>query len=225
MVTKYGFSDKLGPVNYSSSEEVFLGKDFTTHKNYSEEIASEIDEEIKAMIEEAFERAEKILEENSEPLHRVAKALLEIETLDGEQFESLFKGDLTLDELVDQIRTEEKDIREKNAQEAAETELLLAEAAAAEAAAEEEAQRENMPEPYVDGRQRESYEDDASEDEDEYEEEDSEYEEDAEETYYEEDHAAEESTDDEGEASGTEEGVSEDEASKRDATDESQGRK
>ena len=52
MVTKYGFSDKLGPVNYSSSDEVFLGKDFSTRQAYSEETANEIDEEVKAIIEE-----------------------------------------------------------------------------------------------------------------------------------------------------------------------------
>ena len=61
MVTKYGFSEKLGPVNYASSDEVFLGKDFTTHKNYSEEVASEIDEEIRAIIEECYDKAKKIL--------------------------------------------------------------------------------------------------------------------------------------------------------------------
>jgi cell division protease FtsH len=127
MVTKYGFSEKLGPVNYSASDEVFLGKDFTTHKNYSEEIASEIDEEIKVLIEEAFVCAEKILSEHLDKLRDVANALLEVETLDGEQFEALYTGELTLDDLVEQIKNDEMDIQEKNAKEAAETELLLAE--------------------------------------------------------------------------------------------------
>ncbi|MDR1954254.1 MAG: ATP-dependent zinc metalloprotease FtsH [Clostridiales Family XIII bacterium] len=126
MVTKYGFSEKLGPVNYSQSDEVFLGKDFTTHKNYSEEVASAIDEEIKAIIEKAFLGAEKILEKNLEKLNIVAEALLEIETLDGEQFEALYSGKVSVEELAEQIRSEEQDIQEKNAQEAAETELLLA---------------------------------------------------------------------------------------------------
>jgi cell division protease FtsH len=127
MVTKYGFSEKLGPVNYSQSDEVFLGKDFTTHKNYSEEIASAIDEEIKAIIEEAFVGAEKILKKNLKKLKVVAEALLEIETLDGEQFEALYSGKVSVEELAEQIRTEEQDIQKKNEQEAAETELLLAE--------------------------------------------------------------------------------------------------
>ena len=74
MVTKYGFSEKLGPVNYSSSDEVFLGKDFSTRQNYSEETASEIDEEVKAIIEEAYEAAKTILSEHMEQLTAVAEA-------------------------------------------------------------------------------------------------------------------------------------------------------
>jgi cell division protease FtsH len=132
MVTKYGFSERLGPVNYSSSDEVFLGKDFTTHKNYSEEIASEIDEEIKVIIEAAFKTAQGILQANQEKLDMIAEALLEIETLDGDQFEGLYSGRINLQELVDQIKSEELTIAERNAQEAAETEQLLAEAEAAE---------------------------------------------------------------------------------------------
>ncbi len=71
MVTKYGFSEKLGPVNYSSADEVFLGKDFTSRQNLSEETANEIDGEIKAIIEEAYVAATKILEEHSEQLEAI----------------------------------------------------------------------------------------------------------------------------------------------------------
>jgi cell division protease FtsH len=142
MVTKYGFSDKLGPVSYSQEEEVFLGRDFTSHKNYSEEIASEIDEEIKALIEEAFVSAEEILTEYIGKLHTVANALLEIETLDGEQFEALFTDQVTVEGLIVQVKTEEDRISERNAIEAAETEQILAEAAAAAEAAEQEAELE-----------------------------------------------------------------------------------
>jgi len=138
MVTKYGFSDRLGPVNYSSQDEVFLGRDFTSHKVYSEEIASEIDIEIKAIIEEAFVRAEEILKNNDEKLHVVAKALLEIETLDGDQFEALFTGNLTVEKLAENVKHEEERISERNAIEAAEMEQIIAEAAAA-AEAEQEA--------------------------------------------------------------------------------------
>jgi cell division protease FtsH len=132
MVTKYGFSEKLGPVNYSASDEVFLGKDFTTHKNYSEEIASEIDEEIKSMIDDAFVAAEEILSTHLDKLHATANALLELETLDGEQFEALYNGKLTLEQLVEQVKEEEQVTRERNEQEAAETEMLLAEASVEE---------------------------------------------------------------------------------------------
>jgi cell division protease FtsH len=124
MVTKYGFSEKLGTVNYSSADEVFLGKDFSTRKNYSEEIASEIDEEIKRIVEEAFNEAEKILDENMDKLHVVSTALLEVETLDGEQFEALYKGEMTADELVSDVKQKEEEIKEANEKEAAESKRI-----------------------------------------------------------------------------------------------------
>lgn len=120
MVTKYGFSERLGPVNYSSSDEVFLGKDFSTRKNYSEEMASEIDEEIRTIIEDAFATAEKLLADNLDKLHTVAKTLLEIETLDGEQFEALFTGTKTSEQLIEEIHHLERALEEANALEAAE---------------------------------------------------------------------------------------------------------
>ncbi len=138
MVTKYGFSDKLGPVNYSSSDEVFLGKDFSTRQNYSEETASEIDEEVKNIVEACFEEAKAILSENLDKLSTVAEALLEIETLDGEQFELLYSGKMTAKELVDQVMEEEDQRREKNAAEAEEAAKRLKEQEEEEAAREEE---------------------------------------------------------------------------------------
>ncbi len=128
MVTKYGFSEKLGPINYSSTDEVFLGNDYQTKKNYSEEIAREIDDEIRVIIEDAFEEAERILTENMDKLHVVAKALLEIETLDGEQFEQLYTGKFTAEELLNNVREKEEVKKQANAVEAAETERLLKEA-------------------------------------------------------------------------------------------------
>ncbi len=127
MVTKYGFSKKLGPVNYSSGDEVFLGKDFSTRQNYSEEVASEIDEEIKAIIEDAYVECEKILTENRDMLETVAKALLEVETLDGEQFEALCSGELTAEELADKVEAEELAIMEMNKKEAEENEKIARE--------------------------------------------------------------------------------------------------
>lgn len=116
MVTKYGFSEKLGPVNYSSSDEVFLGKDFTSKQAYSEETANEIDEEVKAIIEEAYDAAMMILEEHLEQLTAVAEGLLAIETLDGKQFVDLFDGTKTPEELAEEIKvkSEEQKVKDKD---------------------------------------------------------------------------------------------------------------
>ena len=115
MVTKYGFSEKLGPVNYSSSEEVFLGKDFTSKQAYSEETANEIDEEVKAIIEEAYDAAMTILEEHRKQLDAVAEGLLSVETLDGEQFTDLYNGTKTPDQLAEELEVymKEKQARDK----------------------------------------------------------------------------------------------------------------
>ena len=91
MVTKYGMSEKLGSIMFGSGqEEVFLGRDFTQSKNYSEETASLIDEETKKIIDIAYDRAMKILSENVEKLHAVATVLLEKEKIDSEEFEAIF---------------------------------------------------------------------------------------------------------------------------------------
>ena len=90
MVMKYGMSDKLGTIAFGDEQgEVFLGRDFGRSKNYSEEVAAEIDEEIKMFITEAYNRSETILIENMDKLHLVAKALLEKEKLEADEFESL----------------------------------------------------------------------------------------------------------------------------------------
>ena len=93
MVTKYGMSENIGPINYSSEDEVFLGRDFSTKRNYSEEIASAIDKEVRVIIEKAYATTENILKENIDKLHLVANTLLEVETLDAEDFEKLFGND------------------------------------------------------------------------------------------------------------------------------------
>ena len=124
MVTKYGFSEKIGTVNYSNSEEVFLGNDFTTHKNYSDEVAREIDDEVKRIIGEAYAEAERLLKENNEILTRVAEALLLVETIDGEQFEALFTGKVSAEELAEQVRESTEVKKAKDAEEAAESERL-----------------------------------------------------------------------------------------------------
>ncbi len=127
MVTKYGFSERIGTVNYSNSEEVFLGNDFTTHKNYSDEVAREIDAEVKRIIDEAYKEAEKLLSANMETLTRVAEALLLVETIDGQQFEDLFTGKFSAEELAAQVKLFEEEKMARNAEESAERERLLKE--------------------------------------------------------------------------------------------------
>lgn len=134
MVTKYGFSEKIGPVNYSDSDEVFLGKDFSTRKNYSEGVAAEIDNEVRNIIEDAYNETVKILEENMDKLERVAQALLEVETLDGEQFEALYTGEVDAKQLADMVRAKDEEIRKINEEEAAEFERIRKEEAEREAA-------------------------------------------------------------------------------------------
>lgn len=118
MITKYGFSKKLGPVSFSSNDEVFLGRDFSTKQNYSEEISSEIDKEIKKILEESYAETKKILIENDERLENVAKALLLVETLDGEQFERLYNMEITPDELALEVKMAEDEIKRLNEEEA-----------------------------------------------------------------------------------------------------------
>ena len=93
MVMRYGFSDRLGPVVYGTNpSETFLGRDLGTGRNYSETVAAEIDEEIRDMLDVAFESAKSILESHMNELHAVAAALLEREKLSGKEFETLMKG-------------------------------------------------------------------------------------------------------------------------------------
>ncbi len=101
MVTRYGMSDRLGPITYgSSNDEVFLGKDFNHTQNYSEKVASEIDEEVHRIIDEAEKLADKILRENMRVLHFIADYLVKHETMDAEQFLLCFNEDVTEEQLV-----------------------------------------------------------------------------------------------------------------------------
>ena len=94
MVTRYGMSDKLGPIAFGSDhDEVFLGRDFAASKNYSEEVASLIDEEVKRIIDEAYRRCEQMLQEHMDILDRVAAYLLEHGTMSGEAFEKVSNGE------------------------------------------------------------------------------------------------------------------------------------
>ncbi len=93
MVCEYGMSEKLGPIAYGNKqEEVFLGKELHEHKNYSETTQILIDDEIKKIVENGMQRAERILKENIDSMHRLAEVLLEREILDAEEIEMVLKG-------------------------------------------------------------------------------------------------------------------------------------
>ena len=106
MVTRYGFSEKLGPIVYGSDhEEVFLGREINNSRNYSETVATTIDQEVRNIIDVAYAKCEKILTENIDKLHLVAKELIEREKLDGKEFETIMTGG-TLE------KTEEKTVED-----------------------------------------------------------------------------------------------------------------
>ena len=93
MVMQYGMSSKIGTISFGNDNgEVFLGRDMGKSSNISEKTSAKIDEEVKALIDEAYKRAEKILNENVNKLHAVAQALLEKEKIDGEEFERIFQN-------------------------------------------------------------------------------------------------------------------------------------
>ncbi len=104
MVAKYGMSERIGTVNYSDSDEVFLGKDFTSRRNFSEATAAVIDEEVKKLIDTAYAKAEELLKANMDKLTLIAETLLDIETLNAEQFEQLYTGEKTREEIVSEAR-------------------------------------------------------------------------------------------------------------------------
>jgi len=90
MVTRWGMSDKLGPIAFGDhDEQIFLGRELATRKNYSEQTAREIDEEVRRIVFECFEKARGILTKHIDDLHRVAEGLLERETLDSEEISIL----------------------------------------------------------------------------------------------------------------------------------------
>lgn len=120
MVTKYGMSSKLGPMAFGDQEdEVFLGNSFNSKKNYSEKIAYEIDKEVSRIVDEAYARTKKLLQDNMDSLEYIAQALLVYETLDAEQFIKAFDKELPLentDSKVDTtaITTEESEVEHNN---------------------------------------------------------------------------------------------------------------
>lgn len=116
MVTRYGMSDTLGPILYGnehSSSEVFLGRDFSSGQNYSEKTAAQIDDEIRAIISASYDRCKKILEENIDKLHFVAKFLLKNEFMDEDQFKACMEMENPTIEAIEQIAEERKRVSEE----------------------------------------------------------------------------------------------------------------
>ena len=93
MVARYGMCEKLGTVSYLDGGEVFIGRDYQTTKSYSEKTAATIDDEVKVLIDKAYDHCRQILSDNSEKLHKVVEYLLEKESITGEQFEAIMKGE------------------------------------------------------------------------------------------------------------------------------------
>ena len=92
MVTEYGMSDAIGPIFLGGHGEVFLGRDFGQQRNYSEDLAARVDEEVRKILDTQFERALQTIGEDMDALDRVAKALMERERMTGEEFKAIYFG-------------------------------------------------------------------------------------------------------------------------------------
>ena len=130
MVTQLGMSDLLGPVMYGSGEsEVFLGRDFSHNKDYSEEVAAKIDAEIKALLDGGYATAKEILEKYRSKLDFVAEFLLKHEVMDGDQFAAAMDTDATMEELEEMAEEKKRRSQQENerrAKEQQEAELRAA---------------------------------------------------------------------------------------------------
>jgi len=94
MVCEWGMSENLGPLAYGKKEEqIFLGREFAQHRDYSEETARLIDNEVRSIVNRGYERAKEIIQTNIATLHKLANTLLEKEVLDGNQIEAIIKGE------------------------------------------------------------------------------------------------------------------------------------
>lgn len=114
MVTRYGFSNKLGTINYGQTQgEVFLGRDINHQKNYSETIATDIDNEIREIIEDAYNKARIILQEHKEELELVTAYLLEFEKINGADYKKLLAGTLDFKPKTKEEREKESKIRQE----------------------------------------------------------------------------------------------------------------
>jgi cell division protease FtsH len=92
MVARYGMCEKLGTVSYLGGGEVFIGRDYQTTKSYSEKVAATIDDEVKILIDQAYDHCKQLLSDNSDAFQRVVDYLLEHESMTGKQFAACMEG-------------------------------------------------------------------------------------------------------------------------------------
>ena len=119
MITRYGMSETLGTVLYGSahsSSEVFLGRDFSSGKDYSEETAAAIDRETRLIMDAQYKRALEILSAHMDKLHFIAEYLLNHENMDGDQFKAAMEGYPTVEELEQMLEEKKRKSREENEQ-------------------------------------------------------------------------------------------------------------
>ncbi len=118
MVTKYGMSEKLGPISFGGgNDEVFIGKDYNHVRNYSETIASAIDEEVEKIISNAYNRTEEILNEHIDKLHLVAETLVKLEKINEQQFKGLMENGVLPEESEEIVFEDKNDEMEEKAEE------------------------------------------------------------------------------------------------------------
>ena len=146
MVTQLGMSDVLGLRAFGSGHsEVFLGRDFSSSQDYSDETAAKIDAEIHSIITEAYENAKRILNENINKLHFIAEFLIKNEIMDGEQFKAAMEGDPTFEELEEMTEAKKRRSREENDRKRLEDKKREQEEAARAAEAAQAEQTSTMP--------------------------------------------------------------------------------
>ena len=93
MVCEYGMSENLGPLTFGKKDEqIFLGREISQHRDYSELTAQKIDDEVRNIVTGAYDMTKQLIQDNLDTLHRMAKALLEKETLDGKDIDAIMKG-------------------------------------------------------------------------------------------------------------------------------------
>ena len=145
MVMRFGMSDELGPIVFGSEhseDEVFLGRDFSNERNYSEETAAKIDAEIRRIIEEAYAASEKILKKHRDKLDFIAAFLVKNESMDAEQFRAAMDGNPSVEEL-EAMTAEKRRVSEEENEARRKAEEAEKAARAAKEAAERNAEQQN----------------------------------------------------------------------------------